>query len=142
MVLAFTVPSTNPNPNVGALNSDGTRVVTVLDNKNGAHRSLRVSAQEADEYVNSRQQAMKKASKRGCWTAFGLTAAGAGLGYAAAAKNIKGLAESVGKAGGAFAGALTGCALGVLAMLVNNSDKAGRKVTEDFIARNIEKENI
>ncbi len=51
-------------PVISELRPDGTKIVSVYDSKARVQRNIRVSAQEADEFVNSRQAKMDKASGR------------------------------------------------------------------------------
>lgn len=60
MVLAFTIPNTNPAPGVSPKHKDGTKIVTVLDARCDTKKSFKVKAEEADAFVNNRNNAMKK----------------------------------------------------------------------------------
>ena len=50
------------NPSVGPLNKDGSKLVTVRDPKNECYKTLKVSAEKADEYIKTRKENMNKVS--------------------------------------------------------------------------------
>ena len=60
MVLAFTIPNTNPAPGVSPKHKDGTKIVTVLDARCDTKKSFKVKAEEADAFVMNRNKAMRK----------------------------------------------------------------------------------
>ena len=49
--------------NVSQKLSDGTKVVKVMDVKNNCDRSVKVSAEKADEFVSSRAQFINNSEK-------------------------------------------------------------------------------
>ena len=63
MVIAFSEIA-YPQPSVGEELKDGTKRVSVYDYNAGCMRSIRVSSQQADEFINNRANAIKKQNQK------------------------------------------------------------------------------
>ena len=125
-------------PTVSEVHSDGTKTVNVYDGKSGVARNIRVSAQEADEYIKTREEAVIKAGKKDRLFMLGSVLVGtlAGLGVSFLDK-VK--AAKYGKAECAFFGFVAGAILLLLKESNPSAVKVERKVTEEFIAKNLNK---
>lgn len=86
MVLAFTIP--NQNPVLGPAQGNK-QEISVYDSKLGNHRTLVATPDECDKFVNDRQEALKKDSKRTLKTWIYSTLAGLGIGGVAGAVHGK-----------------------------------------------------
>lgn len=77
MIFLYTVP--NRNPSLGPVEGDKQQV-SVYDSKLGNNRTVITTPEEADLFIDTRNQVINSAAKRG-WGLAGLaTAAGAGIG--------------------------------------------------------------
>ena len=125
----------DPDPCV-ALSSNGTKLVGVYDNRVEHSRTIRVSEQEADEFVSNR----KKAKRRANWTRSIITLLGGVAGAVYAYTKIGTAADKV--VGAVLAGTVGLFGGSLLSFLTPSSKKAGIKVTEKFIDKNLEKSTV
>ena len=97
-------------PAVSEVHADGTKTVNVYDRKSGVARSINVSAQEADEYIKTREEAVIKAGKKDILFTIGSVLFGTLAGFGASFLD-KVKAAKYGKAECAFFGFVAGTIL-------------------------------
>ena len=121
----------DPDPCV-ALSSNGTKLVGVYDNRVGYSRTFRVSEQEADDFISNRKKTIKKTKWRNVLLMLLGGVAGGIIGYKTMKNPIMtGLSVLAGSGTGEILGGLLG-----------SPKKAGIKVTEKFIDKNLEKSTV
>ena len=124
MVLAFTIPNTNPAPGVSPKHKDGTKIVTVLDARCDTKKSFKVKAEEADAFVMNRNKAMRK-NTIAKWI---LSLASIGALFYTMQKRIPDTASNL------FLSSLLGMFPGILIPdLIIPKSRLGRKETNKFI---------
>ena len=113
-------------PTVSDLKSDGTKVVNVYDQRSDMYKNIKVTAQEADEFISQRNKVREKASRKGLILGLLGTAVGVACGYKFGKPKEKG--------SGMFLGALGGLVTGCLAQLfTGDADHAEKKYSAQFI---------
>ena len=118
-------------PTVSDLRADGTRIVNVYDSKTDTRKNIRVTAQEADEFLSSRQETMKKA-KRKSWLAILLPAS----------LSLVGILGAKSKGTWPVIAMVTGCVGSFAGALLTDPDITDKKISAEFIAKYGEKEEI
>ena len=125
-------------PTVSEVHADGTKTVNVYDRKSGVVRSINVSAQEADEYIKTREEAVIKAGKKDILFTIGSvlfgTLAGFGVSFLDKVKTA-----GYSKAQCTLFGFLAGGIIDLLKEKNSSVAKVERKITEEFIAKNLNK---
>lgn len=125
--------------NVSQKLPDGTKVVKVMDVKNNCDRSVKVSAEKADEFVSSRSQFVSNSEKKLTNKYLWMSLLGGALGSVACTLFSKVDASKLSKAGvGGLLGALGGFGVSLLAVnfsALRVQDKLN-EMDEQFIKNN------
>lgn len=127
-------------PTVSEIQKDGTKIVNVYDNKSGVARTVRVNAQEADEFIATRKSVLENANKKDKIFQLGSVLVGTLGGLCVGLLNkgkpnyTKGASTFIGFAGGVMLAMLKGMSPSVV--------KADRKVTNEFVLKHIENTDV
>ena len=116
-------------PTVSDLKLDGTKVVNVYDRRADTYKNIKVTAQEADEFISQRNKVREKASRKGLILGLLGTAIGVACGY----KFGKPKEKDIGMILGALGGLITGC---LTQYLTGDADSAENKFSAQFIDQN------
>ena len=116
-------------PTVSDLKPDGTKVVNVYDQRSDMYKNIKVTAQEADEFISQRNKVREKASRKGLILGLLGTAVGVVCGY----KFGKSKEKDIGMILGALGGLITGC---LTQYLTGDADSAENKFSAQFIDQN------
>lgn len=122
-------------PTVSDLKSDGTKIVNLYDIKTDTYRNIKVSASDADEFINSRNDKRNKCNKRGGVLGAIGTIVGGALGYKFSPAKLKAMTSAM----GAFSGLIAGL---LVHSITGGFEKVDRKHTEEFLAKHSENGNI
>ena len=125
-------------PTVGEIQKDGTKIVNVYDSKNAVTRNIKVSAQEADEFVTSRTTALEKAHKKDRNITL-ISAALGTLGGLCVGLLNKGKANYI-KGISTLGGFVIGLLPGAILEMSPSVKRVNRNLSDEFIAKNIDKE--
>ena len=116
-------------PTVSELKPDGTKVVNVYDRRSDTYKNIKVTAQEADEFISQRTRVREKASRKGLILGLLGTAVGVACGY----KFGKPKEKDIGMMFGALGGLITGC---LAQHFTGDADHAENKHSAQFIDQN------
>jgi len=140
-------------PTVSELQPDGTKIVNVYDSKNAITRNIKVSAQEADEFISTRKEVCENAIRKDkikmiSYSTLG-TLGGLGLGLVGLAckkkintnVNSKNIVKKLAKIDftlSTLIGVITGCLFALPIEAHPSFLKQDRKLTEAFIEKHKE----
>ena len=101
--------------------NNGTKYVSVYDNKNNCVRTLNVQTEEADNFISTHHEVVSKKEKQGLFTMLGLGAIGTAIGLVVSHKvpSLK-----LDKITDGILGAVTGAVVGGIGSLMFNSPRA------------------
>ena len=116
-------------PTVSDLKPDGTKVVNVYDQRCDMYKNIKVTAEEADEFISQRNKVREKASRKGLILGLLGTAVGVACGYKFAKPKEKGIGVMFGATGGL----ITAC---LAQLFTGDADSAENKFSAQFIDQN------
>lgn len=126
-------------PTVSEIQKDGTKIVNVYDSKNAVTRNIKVSAQEADEFIATRRTEVLKANRKDKIFQLGSVLVGTIGGLCVGLLN-KGKPNYT-KGSSTFIGFAGGVILAMLKGMAPSAVKADKKVTNEFVSKHSNKVN-